>query len=245
LSQGGEGYSLCLKPHYAWVQNLFRLIPGARGYLAREKLREADILIRRHVASKLDEAARNVDQARQLLASLATQAAAAMTPMLSQFPAPVSPQGTAVLQALPVVSEKLRGLYSSLQVLSDDIAFADAGWAPVGAVQAIREDEIRKLCEYDDTMLGLAEQILRLSRSLLDAAARSDTGEVLSLAGQLEEAVSSLRALYDERREFLRFATTQKGPEAAARAAAAKAKEALGAALEKARTLLRRLTGRA
>ncbi len=68
-------------------------------------------------------------------------------------------------------------------------------------------------------MLGLAEQILKLSRSLLDDATKSDTSELLSLVGQLEEAVYLPCTLYDERREFLRFATTRKGSEAAARAA--------------------------
>ena len=46
----GLGYELCLQPHYAWIQNMFRAVPFARGFIKKEKLRELDVEIRKYVA---------------------------------------------------------------------------------------------------------------------------------------------------------------------------------------------------
>ena len=240
----GEGYGLCVSPHYAWVQRLFSLIPGARGYLAKEKLREADILVRRYAAERLDEAVRELEAARTALASAATRAYFTATPMLGQPAVPAAP-GPQPLEAALSLAETLRRLSVEAQGLSSDILYADSGWAPVGAVQAIREPEIRQLCEYDNTLIGLAETVLQLSRQLRAAAERGDTTEAAGLAEKLREALQALRSLYEERRRYLRFTTHQglAAKEALARIARG-AREAAGTALEKAKELLARLTGR-
>ncbi len=232
---GGPGYELCLNPHYAWLQNLFRAVPFARGYLRREKMREADILIRRHVASLLDEAARSIDSARQALASAAAQAVFASQPMLSMPPLP-SP-GPQALAAAQQLLPRLRGLYDSVQRLSSDILYADSGWAPVGAVQAIREDEIRLLCSVDDSMIGLAEAVKALASRLEEAARRGDASAAEEALRELEEAVDKLRGLYEERRRLLRFAST-------GRTVAGEAREAVTRVVAAARGLLSRLASK-
>ncbi|BES81589.1 hypothetical protein [Pyrodictium abyssi] len=244
-SSGGPGYELCLRPHYAWIQNMFRAVPFARGFLRREKLRELDVEIRRYVAGRLDEAYREVEAARQALASAAGQAFFASTPMLSAVPptAPVQ-QGTGALQALPVLPERLRSIGAEVSGLVSDILYADSGWAPVGAARAIREDEILRLCEYDDSMIGLGEAAARTARELRAAVGLGDYQKALELLGRLEEVARSLRELYEERRRFLQFASSGDTVAGRLRAAAGAVAEGLGPAVSRARILLSRVFGR-
>jgi len=235
----GPGYGLCLEPHYAWVQRFFSIVPGARGYLAKEKIREADILIRRYVASRLDEAAGEVEAARQVLASRASQSFFASTPMIGQ-PA-LGAADLSSLQASQALGDTLRRLHVLLQGLSSDVLYADAGWAPVGAAQAIREPELRQLCSYDDAMIGLAEAILALARRLRGAVEAGDYAEAANEARELEEAARRLRELYEERRRFLHFVTHEG---LGLREALGKLRRGAGGALEAARSLLERLARR-
>ncbi len=143
-----------MSPHYAWVQRLFSLIPGARGYLRREKMREADILIRRFVAERVSAAA-----------GLAAQAAgrAFFATMPSLTPVPPGVESGAGLAAY---HQRLMDLAVRLDSLASDVLYADSGWAPVSAVQAIREDVIEGLCKLDDSMIGPASGIEEAARAV-------------------------------------------------------------------------------
>ena len=240
----GPGYELCLQPHYAWIQNMFRAVPFARGFIKKEKLRELDVEIRKYVAGRLDEAYREVEAARQALASAVGQALFASTPMLSPVPAPSPGELGVALQALPVLSERLRSIGAEVSGLASDLLYADSGWAPVGAARAIREDEILRLCEYDDSMIGLGEAAARTARELRAAVGRGDYQKALELLGRLEEVARSLRELYEERRRFLQFASSSDTVAGRLRAAAEAAVEGLGSAVSRARGLLARLSRR-
>ena len=232
---GGPGYELCLRPHYAWVQNLFRLIPGARGYLRKEKMREADILIRRYVASRLDEAASSIERARQALGGAALQAVLGQQLLPSLPAAPMTQPGGLEAAAL---LEQLRSLYNRVQNLASDILYADSGWAPVSAAQAIRENEILGLCEIDDTMIGLAEAVRKLASELEAAASMGDTMTVAEKIRLLGEALEKLGSVYAERRRYLQFATTDA-------TVAARIREAFTGLRSAARRLLDRVFHRA
>ncbi len=220
-----------MSPHYSWLGRALRLIPGARGFLEREKLREADIAIRRYAAQLLDEAVRDVEAARsQAAIAMGRQwlAAAAMLPGMPGMGGP----------AQPGLSETLAGLSRRLRELATSILYADSGWAPVSAARKIGSEEIRRLCSYDDTMIGLAEAARELAKRIRAAVERGDTGEAQRLAAEMGEALDKLQALYEERRRYISFATAQ-GPGVAERV-----KAALGSALEAARETLGRLAGR-
>ncbi len=196
----GRGYELCLHPHYAWVQRLFSTIPGASGYLRREKLREADILVRRHVASRLSEAERllreSAGAAAQSIASLYFASAPTLTP---RPPTPAAPTP-------PDLPQRLTEVANRLNRLAADVLYADAGWAPVSAVQAIREEEILRLCEIDDTMIGLSEALLEATRRLVEAVRRGDHQEADQRLRDVLDAASKLEDVLRARTEYLRFA---------------------------------------
>ncbi len=202
----GRGYELCLHPHYAWVQRLFSTIPGASGYLRREKLREADVLVRRHVASRVSEAERLLREAAGLVTQGFTSLYFASTPTLTpRLPAPVA--------AAPVdLPQRLMDAANRLNRLSADILYADAGWAPVSAVQAIREEEILRLCEFDDTMIGLGEVLLEAARRVADAVRRSDYQEANQRLQDVLDAASRLEETLRARAEYLRFAGSGEKP---------------------------------
>ena len=234
----GPGYELCLRPHYAWVQRLFSLVPGARGYLGKEKLREVDVLIRRYCAERVDEAVRELEAARQSLAARASQAYFSTVPSLGGSPLLGSGADLAGFQAFQALSESLRSLSIELQNLGSDLLYADSGWAPIGAAQAVREEEIRQLCEYDDAVIGVAEAILKIARELRVAAEAGDVKGAQEKISELREAVSQARSLYEERRKYLRFVTHQG---LTAREALEKIGGAARSALSKAKSFLARI----
>ena len=230
--EGGAGYSLCLSPSYSWIGRMVRLVPGARGWLEREKTREADIEIRRYVSSLLSQAVAELEDARSRVASAAGRqwlASAALIPGLPGSQAPLPPPG---------LGDRIASLSSLARDLSSSILYADSGWAPVSAARKITREEILRLCSYDDTMIGLAEAVRELSRRLRRSVELGDWQAAGSLAAELAEALEKLRALYDERRRFIQLASHQ------GKGFAERVREAIGGALEEARALLSRLASR-
>ena len=95
-----------------------------------------------------------------------------------------------------------------LDSLASDILYADSGWAPISAVQAIREDVIEGLCKLDDSLIGLASGLEEAARKLRDCVAAGDARCIEEKLRAIEEAVGKLREVLATRKEYLRFATS-------------------------------------
>lgn len=240
MGESGPGYQLCVSPHYAWVQRVFSIVPGARGYLRKEKLREVDILIRRYAAERIDEAVRELEAARSSLSSRASQAFFASTPMLGGSPL-LGGADAASVRGFQLLGETLRSLSIELQNVGSDLLYADSGWAPIGAAQAVREDEIRQLCEYDDAVIGVAEALASRARELRLLVEAGRVEEAANKAMELRELLASLRETYEERRKYLRFVTHEG---LSAREAMKRLGAGAASALSRAKGLLARLAGR-
>ncbi|WP_048149138.1 hypothetical protein [Palaeococcus ferrophilus] len=113
------------------VEKLELAIPGFHGYKQKELLREDDRLVRGKVADVLAQARREVERALQRCAMVNCQQ----------------------LMAIDTMRKKLMALESRVR-------HAEAGYAGYFDRIKFREEEIKKLIEYDAKMLELAEGIL-------------------------------------------------------------------------------------
>ncbi len=112
------------------VEKLELVIPGFHGYKKKELLREDDRLVRGKVAEILSQARREIERAIQRCAMMnCTQ-----------------------LMALDTMRKKLMALESR-------ILHAEAGYRGYFDRVKFKEDEIKRLIEYDGKMIELAEAI--------------------------------------------------------------------------------------
>ncbi len=113
------------------VEKLELVIPGFHGYKKKELLREDDRLVRGKVADILAQARREMERAIQRCAMV----------------------NCAQLMALDTMRKKLMALESR-------ILHAEAGYRGYFDRVKFKEDEIKRLIEYDGKMIELAEAIL-------------------------------------------------------------------------------------
>ncbi len=113
------------------VEKLELAIPGFHGYKKKELLREDDRLVRGKVAEILSQARREMERAIQRCAMINCQQ----------------------LMALDTMRKKLMALESR-------VLHAEAGYRGYFDRVKFKEEEIKRLIEYDGRMIELAEGIL-------------------------------------------------------------------------------------
>ncbi len=113
------------------------MIPGFHGYKKKELLREDDRLIRGKVAEILSQAKREMERALQRCAMVNCQQLMAI--------------------------ENLR---KKLMMLESRVRHAEAGYRGYFDRIKFREEEIKRLIEYDAKMIELAEGILNEAKNL-------------------------------------------------------------------------------
>ncbi|WP_297073080.1 hypothetical protein [Thermococcus sp.] len=119
------------------VEKLELVIPGFHGYKKKELLREDDRLIRGKVAEILSQAKREMERALQRCAMVNCQQLMAI--------------------------ENLR---KKLMMLESRVRHAEAGYRGYFDRIKFREEEIKRLIEYDAKMIELAEGILNEAKNL-------------------------------------------------------------------------------
>ncbi|WP_297535589.1 hypothetical protein [Thermococcus sp.] len=119
------------------VEKLELLVPGFHGYKKKELLREDDRLIRGKVADLLAQAKRELERALQRCAMVNCQ------------------------QLMGI--ENLR---KKLMMLHSRVLHAEAGYRGYFDRIKFREEELKRLLEYDAKMIELAEGILSEAKNL-------------------------------------------------------------------------------
>ncbi len=167
-----------------WLEKLAMLVPGYRGYKRRELLREDDAILRRYVADKLREASKMLqDAAEELARRLGGQAVW----LLQQPGNPV--------QALNDYARKLYTLAGLVENL-------ELGYSPSFSRIKVQEEELRKLMEIDNRMVGYTSVALETARIILGQARGQGWFDV-RLLQTIGETVTSIESVVEERRRFL------------------------------------------
>lgn len=177
-----------------WLERAMMLVPGYRGYKKRELLREDDRLIREYVARTLREASNTLQQAlSEMVQLLGFQAQL----MLQQPGNPVS------------TLEQLRQRITSLAA---QIEHSEAGYQPSFDRLKVGEEELSRLKEIDNRMIGYANVILETSKIILSQVRQYrsfDPRYTLTI----QESLDKLESILAERRRFLHGSATVTGQE--------------------------------
>jgi hypothetical protein len=157
------------------LESLALKIPGYKGYKEKEMRREADSLLRQHLAATLaGQLSRAEGMAKQMLTG----------PGLSHL-------------------NDLNSGNTRLQTFIDKVKTAAQGYSGFFDAIKVKEDELDRLYEFDNQMLtqvdGLATALEAL-QAALDGGDATALGPVVRRYGT---TVSDMSALFDQRRDVL------------------------------------------
>jgi len=137
------------------------VIPGIGTYRKRENLRETDHNLREYISAQLQELKSALEKA---ILDLSWQKK---------------------LDRLP----KINAAVSQLQKLADSVKFANYGYTGIFDLQKIRQDELKRIYEFD---LNLVEDVKRM-QTLMEELPKDDTGD--KLLEKVNDLLTSLGAL--------------------------------------------------
>lgn len=154
------------------VEKWLGVIPGIGTYRKRESLRETDHNLREYLSGQLQEIKSALERVILDL-SLSKK-----------------------LDMLPIINAAV----SQLQEIADSIKFANYGYSGIFDLKKIREDELKKIYDFD---LSLIEDIQKI-QTLLERLEKNNIGDKLS--EKVDELQASLLALdmkFRRRNDFL------------------------------------------
>ncbi|RLE92283.1 MAG: hypothetical protein DRN04_10740 [Thermoprotei archaeon] len=151
------------------IERLSMLIPGYRGYKQKELIREDDRLVREKAALKIDEAKRLLEE--------------------------VMPSYSGDYEVL----EKMDSLRKDLEALAQKIRHASLGYRGLFDRVKIREEELRKLLDYDYKLVTLAEEINKSVKNL--ASLLSEKSRLVAGIAEVKSKVLELDLVVSKRSE--------------------------------------------
>ncbi|MCS7287184.1 MAG: hypothetical protein RMK30_09200 [Anaerolineae bacterium] len=160
-----------LERHLRGLEKLALSIPGFKGYKEKEIRREADRLLRQHVASVLEEA-RGLLQETQIM----------------------------VMQRGKIgLLDDLERAVMKLQNTADRLRTASYGYSGFFDAVKIREEELDALYDFDLSLLGKAEALVAAAKGLKEAAGGGE--ELLPLINQIISEADALMDTFLRRQE--------------------------------------------
>jgi len=120
------------------IEQLQLLLPGYRGYKAKDLVRQDDFLVRKAVVDRLEQAIRIISEKESYVASMD----------------PFSPQ----LKTMEFLISKMRELISN-------IMSSQGGGADIYARWKINTEELDQIVAHDSQMINIASQVVELAKS--------------------------------------------------------------------------------
>lgn len=162
-----------MSDHLGGLESLASKIPGYNGYKEKEMRREADSLLRQHLATQFAEQLTTAeDIAGQMLTG----------PGLAQL------------------DEMGKG-NTRLQTLIDKIKTAAQGYAGFFDAVKVKEDELDILYEFDNVMLAQVDVVSEALDQLQAALDSGDSGALAPSVRRYVKSVTDASAEFDKRRE--------------------------------------------
>lgn len=161
--------------HMGGLETLAAKIPGYSGYKEKEMRREADVLLRQHVAGKFGEQLRRAEEvASQMLTG----------PGVSQL-------------------DDMGKGNTRLQTLIDKIETAAQGYAGFFDAVKIKEDELDTLYEFDHQMLLKVDEIAASIDKVQAALDGGEASPLAPTVRDYVASVTNCSALFDRRRDTI------------------------------------------
>lgn len=156
--------------------NLLSKIPGLKGYMERGRRREADQLLRETLAARLEELRLRLSQVHQELSRDIIKAMEHAEP-------------------LGRVDTKLAGLIGKIKA-------APQGYAGFFDAVKVKEDDLARIYEFDEQMVGDADEI-ETAVAALDKAVRDD-GDIDGSIRNLDTIVADANSAFAQRDEVIK-----------------------------------------
>ncbi len=157
------------------LESLALKIPGYKGYKEKELRREADSLLRQHLAAKLGQ---GLSQAEDIAKQMLT--------------------GPGLAQLTELNSGNTR-----LQTLIDKVKTASQGYSGFFDALKVKEDELDKLYEFDNQMLLNLDDLTTALEAIQAALDGGDAGALAPVVRRYSKTVSDLSAQFDTRRDVI------------------------------------------
>lgn len=154
------------------VENCLGVIPGIGTYRKRENLRETDHNLRAYIAQKLQEVKEDSERIVEDLS------------------------GHKNFDLL----SSMGGIVSQLQQTADTIKYASYGYGGIFALKKIRDEELKKLYDFD---LGLIGDVKEVQELLAEMRKNKNHDFLTSKMGDLKNCLSALEKKLHHRYEFL------------------------------------------
>jgi hypothetical protein len=164
-----------ISDHEGWFESITGKIPLYKGYKEKEQRREADMLLREHLAKQLGEQLRRAeDVASQMLT------------------------GPGMMQ----LDEMGQG-NTRLQTLIDKVKTAAQGYAGLFDAVKVKEDELDILYEFDHNMLLKVDEMAETIDSLQAALDEGDESKLAPSVRRYVKTITDASALFDKRKETI------------------------------------------
>jgi hypothetical protein len=161
--------------HQNWFESITGKIPLYNGYKEKEKRREADVLLREHLANQLSE---QLSHAEDVASQMLT--------------------GPGMMQ----LDEMGKG-NTRLQTLIDKIKTAAQGYAGLFDAVKVKEDELDILYEFDYGMLLKVDEVAQAIDGLQTALDEGDDSKIAPSVRRYVKTVTDTSALFDKRKETI------------------------------------------
>jgi hypothetical protein len=129
------------------LKKVQRYIPGFRGYLQKDDIRDTDRMLRMQLSQKISVARKNIEAAK----------------------ASIEEKG------LVVDISQIESALNSLKRMSSEIGYADCGCSWMASNSYPVEDDIERIYDYDAGLLDQMTLLQGISSELSSAASDSDT----------------------------------------------------------------------
>jgi hypothetical protein len=159
----------------SWLERIAGKIPLYKGYKAKEDRREADTLLRQHLARLYGE---QLSRAEDVTSQMLT--------------------GPGMMQL-----DDMGNANTRLQTLIDKIKTAAQGYAGLFDAVKIKEDELDTLYEFDHGMLLKVDEIAAAIDSLQTTLDGEDSTAIAPTVRRYARTVSDTSALFDRRKEVI------------------------------------------
>ena len=164
-----------ISDHLGGFENLVNKIPGYKGYKEKEMRREADTLLRTHLAQQLaDQLSRAEDVTSQMLT------------------------GSGMMQ----LDEMGKG-NTRLQTLIDKVKTAAQGYAGFFDAVKVKEDQLDTLYEFDEQMVLKVDEIGEAIENLQTALDGGDDSTLAPAVRRYVKTVSDVSTQFDKRKDAI------------------------------------------
>ncbi len=164
-----------LSDNLSGLESLVKKIPGYGGYKEKEMRREADNLLRKHLAQQFAE---QLTKAEDVTSQLLT--------------------GPGIAQLDDMGKANTR-----LQTLIDKIKTAAQGYAGFFDAVKVKEDELDNLHDFDNDMLLKVQEISEAIDQVQAALDDGETSQIAPTVRRYTKTVTDTSALFDRRKDVM------------------------------------------